>query len=290
MSFTWKRSTIQGFCDVSMSPQNLTKICKKQFITGFFIVMAILMAMGCSQPSPTAPLAPTSDCSQGEAEIIWPKLEAVQPEQAFSGAEVRITASGGYMLECDSFYNESHRVFDVFIDQEPFGTISCMSNHCEASLSIPDNVAPGKHTIMVAGGSQIEIEILGMGSLDDTGQEEIFPGTPLPTSVKGYELYSWRAGDGWHFTLITGTNRHKNLEEIVSEERVSAENGWVKITVQDIQSLKLILGRLPGSEQIFWLDGKLVESSNGPNIIHFPPKEIIEQVLIQSAAGIKFGD
>jgi hypothetical protein len=179
-----------------MSPQNLTKICKKQFITGFFIVMAILMAVGCSQPSPTAPLAPTSDCSQGKAEIIWPKLEAVQPEQAFSGAEVRITASGGYMLECDSFYNESHRVFDVFIDQEPFGTISCMSNHCEVLLSLPDNMATGVYTIMVAGGSQIEIEILETGSLGDPGQEEKFTGTPLPTSVKGYELYSSRAGDG----------------------------------------------------------------------------------------------
>jgi hypothetical protein len=205
-------------------------------------------------------------------------LEAVQPAQAVSGAEVRITASGGYTLECDGFYNESHRVFDVYFDQEPFGTISCMSNYCEASLSVPDNVALGKHTIMVAGGSQIEIEILETGSLDDPGQEDIFPGTPLPTSVKGYELYSWRAGDEWHFTLITGTNRNKNFDEIISQENVVAESGWVKITVQDMQSLKLLLDSLPRSEQVFWLDGKLVESSDGPNFIHFPHKAIIEQV------------
>jgi len=32
---------------------------------------------------------------------------------------------------------------------------------------------------------------------------------PLPRSVKGYELYSWRSGGTWQFTLITGTNRLK---------------------------------------------------------------------------------
>ena len=177
MGSTWRRSTTQGFCDVSMSPPDLTKNNMKQFLTGFFMITTILVAVGCSQTSPTASHSSPNDCSQGQAEIIWPQLEAVQPAQAVSGAEVRITASGGYTLECDSFYNESHRVFDVFIDQEPFGTISCMSNHCEASLRIPENAAPGVHTITVAGGSQIEIEILEKGSLDYPGQGEIFTGT-----------------------------------------------------------------------------------------------------------------
>ena len=251
----------------------------KQFLTGFFMITTILVAVGCSQISPTASLAPTSDCSQGEAEIIWPKLEAVQPAQAASGAEVRITASGGYTLECDSFYDESHRDFDVIFNQELFGTISCMSNHCEALLSLPDNVAPGVHTIMVAGGSQIEIEILEKGSLDDPGQAEIFTGTSLPSSIKGYELYSWRAGDGWHFTLITGTNRNKKFDEIVSQEIVITENGWIKIPVHGVDGLQIVLDSVPESEHISWLDGKLVEFSNDPNFIRFPPKAIIEQVL-----------
>jgi hypothetical protein len=37
----------------------------------------------------------------------------------------------------------------------------------------------------------------------------------LPGSMKGYELYSWQDKDGWHFTLITGTDRSKTLEEII---------------------------------------------------------------------------
>ena len=243
------------------------------------MITTILVAVGCSQISPPASLAPTSDCSQGEAEIIWPILEAVQPGQAVSGAEVRITASRGYTLECDSFYDESHRDFDVFFNQEPFGTIGCMSNHCEALLSIPDNVAPGVHTITVAGGSQIEIEILEKGSLDDPGQGEIFTGMSLPSSVKGYELYSWRAGDGWHFTLITGTNRTKTFDEIVSQENVITESGWVKMTVHGVEALQIVLDSVPESEQIFWLNGKLVEFSNDPDFIRFPPKAIIEPVL-----------
>lgn len=42
----------------------------------------------------------------------------------------------------------------------------------------------------------------------------------LPHSPKGYELYSWQAGDEWRFTLITGTNRLKRYEEIVSTENL----------------------------------------------------------------------
>jgi hypothetical protein len=40
--------------------------------------------------------------------------------------------------------------------------------------------------------------------------------TALPHSMKGYELYSWSQDGEWHFTLITGTNRNKTLEEIIS--------------------------------------------------------------------------
>jgi hypothetical protein len=48
----------------------------------------------------------------------------------------------------------------------------------------------------------------------------------LPRSMKGYELYSWREGDGWRFGLITGTNRSKTCAEITGgEERVTAGGG-----------------------------------------------------------------
>jgi len=51
----------------------------------------------------------------------------------------------------------------------------------------------------------------------------------LPHSMKGYELYSWLEDGQWHFTLITGTNRNKTVEEIGSREDVISETGWVRV-------------------------------------------------------------
>jgi hypothetical protein len=50
----------------------------------------------------------------------------------------------------------------------------------------------------------------------------------LPHSMKGYELYSWSEDSQWHFTLITGTNRNKTLEEIISNEDFISEAGGCK--------------------------------------------------------------
>ncbi len=79
------------------------------------------------------------------------------------------------------------------------------------------------------------------------------PASPLPHSMKGYELYSWHAGDGWRFTLITGTNRTKAYDEITAEgDNVTAE-GWVKITVTGGDALKAVLARLPRGEFVAWV-------------------------------------
>ena len=56
----------------------------------------------------------------------------------------------------------------------------------------------------------------------------------LPHSMKGYELYSWSEDGKWRFTLITGTNRNKTLEEIVSEQDFISENGWINVHSADI--------------------------------------------------------
>lgn len=78
----------------------------------------------------------------------------------------------------------------------------------------------------------------------------------LPHSMKGYELYSWLAGDDWHFTLITGTNRLKTLEEITLGEDVVTPDGWVSINVVGVDALKKVLTRLPPDEEILWVGGK----------------------------------
>jgi hypothetical protein len=102
--------------------------------------------------------------------------------------------------------------------------------------------------------------------------------SPLPPSLKGYELYSWPEGSDWYFTLITGTNRTKTLAEITSQDSIIEEGGWVKITVLGLQELEFVLERLPRSEQILWVDGSRFEISQESSIIALPPDDIVEQV------------
>jgi hypothetical protein len=71
--------------------------------------------------------------------------------------------------------------------------------------------------------------------------------------MKGYELYSWPEDSQWHFTLITGTNRNKTLEEIISNVNIISEDGWVQIHVVGVDAIKHVLSRLPQNEEIFWL-------------------------------------
>ena len=71
--------------------------------------------------------------------------------------------------------------------------------------------------------------------------------------MKGYELYSWLEDSQWHFTLITGTNRNKTLEEIISDANIISEDGWVHIHVVGVDAVKTVLSRLPQNEEILWL-------------------------------------
>lgn len=237
------------------------------------VLAGIIFFMGCQQPSTAVPTPQPSECTPADVEVIWPHLQAVQPEETIPGAEIKIIANGGYEIECGDFYNESHRLFAVYFDQDQVGMLSCMANYCEVMLSVPENLQPGTHIISTEGGSQIEIEILESENLELLGS-----GMEFPASPKGYELYSWSDADLWHFTLITGTNRLKSSEEIISGGNVLDEEGWVKITTGDVQALIMVLEGLQGGEEIFWLDGKLVQSSAETIPFSFPPEDIIRQV------------
>jgi hypothetical protein len=87
-----------------------------------------------------------------------------------------------------------------------------------------------------------------VGTLEATGQ-------PLPHSMKGYELYSWCEADegNWYYTLITGTNRLKTLEEVRAGTETVHPDGWVRIMVRGEGSLKTLLRRLSQGEQVTWI-------------------------------------
>jgi hypothetical protein len=100
----------------------------------------------------------------------------------------------------------------------------------------------------------------------------------FPSSLKGYELYSWQENGDWYFTLVTGTNRTKTSAEITSEEDILEDDGWLKITVMGVPELVKVLDRLPSSEQIFWLDGKRLAEVGETSKFVFPPGEVVDQV------------
>ncbi len=43
--------------------------------------------------------------------------------------------------------------------------------------------------------------------------------------MKGYELYSWKEGETWNYTLITATNRLKSFDESLT--RKCDRDRWV---------------------------------------------------------------
>jgi hypothetical protein len=101
--------------------------------------------------------------------------------------------------------------------------------------------------------------------------------------MKGYELYSWQQDGQWNFTLITGTNRIKYPEEIISGEDIISETGWIKISVSSVEEIETVLSKLPGNEEVFWSEGLM--SSAGVSVMELPPEPIVSDIK-EFAAGI----
>jgi hypothetical protein len=98
-------------------------------------------------------------------------------------------------------------------------------------------------------------------------------------SMKGYELYSWPAGQDWDFALMIGTNRLKTLEEITSPEQ----------TLHGVEAIKAALRELPANEQVFWEgQGWLQQSQMASGSIAIPPAQIRDEIMgLCSQLGIR---
>lgn len=102
----------------------------------------------------------------------------------------------------------------------------------------------------------------------------------LPVSLKGYDLMSWQVGDAWNFTLVTGTNREKTFEELMSSESGVDENGYVKITVSGIVQIKKVIDRLPAESQVFWGGMDLAgQVPAGTLYFSFPPQDMMDELI-----------
>jgi hypothetical protein len=100
----------------------------------------------------------------------------------------------------------------------------------------------------------------------------------LPSSMKGYELYSWEEAGQWNFTLITGTNRNKNFEEIIAEEDIISEAGWIKIHVVGVSEIKSVLAKLPRDEYVFWSAGLMSSVGSSDIVMEYPPQSLVDEI------------
>jgi hypothetical protein len=103
----------------------------------------------------------------------------------------------------------------------------------------------------------------------------------LPHSMKGYELYSWyEESEGqWFYTLVTGTNRLKTIEEFRAREYYVRPGGWVSITVRDDGELKTALRRLPEGEQVTWIGAEWLKQVGAD-------KEMVEMMQLPDPATV----
>ncbi len=127
------------------------------------------------------------------------------------------------------------------------------------------------------------IEILKSATPLPTLDLEKFP-DPLPEAVKGYELFSWQSDSDWNFTLITGTNRSKSFDELMSPDSQVTAEGFVKITVSGIDKIKQVLATLPAQTEVFWTGMDLSGSVPEGTLYFSYPDKIIKDELINFCA------
>lgn len=100
----------------------------------------------------------------------------------------------------------------------------------------------------------------------------------LPEMVKGYELYSWQVGEAWLYTLITGTNRSKTIDEITSTT-TELDDGFIKITVASADDLATLIKRLPAGVYVTWNSfNPAGQEKDDPVMFTYPPAETLESI------------
>lgn len=101
----------------------------------------------------------------------------------------------------------------------------------------------------------------------------------LPHSMKGYELYSWQLDGQWHFTLITGTDRTKTMDEIVTGDDVVRSDGWVVLHALGEQAAKVLMDRVPAGEFVIWNAGHIVNPDNQATMTFtYPPDATVNDI------------
>jgi hypothetical protein len=97
----------------------------------------------------------------------------------------------------------------------------------------------------------IALMLSGFGSSKKPPHVQYPPTEPLSPQLRGYELYSWRVGREWYYTLTAGAHAQKTYDELALAENEIKE-GRVKLTVQGVHDLEATLEQLPPGAHVAW--------------------------------------
>ncbi len=141
--------------------------------------------------------------------------------------------------------NEIH--VEVYSVTDPNAVCAMVLAPFEANIGL-NNFPIGTYNILVNG--------------EAAGQISIASADGLSRSMKGYELYSWQSDDVWYFSLLTGTNRMKTIDEIKD----------AAIRLDDLENLKAELDKLAVGEFVTW------SMIQGDLSLALPPEEIVNDI------------
>lgn len=114
------------------------------------LAVLILLMSSCTSAIPGS-ATPTPSSATEELKcskkFVPPKITEVQPGQGKPGSEIKILGAGGYEQDTCGGYDESARDFGMYLDGEPVEALQCYINHCEAKLTLPSTITPGKHCL-----------------------------------------------------------------------------------------------------------------------------------------------
>ncbi len=178
------------------------------------------------------------------------------PEAFDRVSSLHVPTSGRSFMVCVDRQPIYWGAFWTLLSSQSFDGITIIKPLGSRDLKVI-KIEPGYPSASYFNGEDPRNNLEVIRSLQQAGKLSVVtsesPVDTLPHSLKGYDLYSWPINGLWHFTLVTGTNRDKTPEEIISTENIVSADGWVRVHIVGLDALKILLCTIPQNEYVSWL-------------------------------------
>ena len=138
---------------------------------------------------------------------ILPSLLRLRPDKIAPGDDIEIEGSGGniQLMTADGSrigYIEKSTNFPVFLAGQIIGSINCFVNTCLGTVTIPQDIPPGRHQVSVEGGSSLTVTVVEVPQVSSESvplalvASAFSEGEPIPTrySCNGEDIspaFAW---------------------------------------------------------------------------------------------------